>query len=160
MTGGSEKIFGGVQINFTLIFGREDQKKIFILAVYLFSEHKPRSGGTFIAWQGAAESDGADLASCPQIQGRRKRKKRLQREILGLVFAYTHVFRPGRKLYLRLGGAEVPKCTPVAPALLLSFGAQSSLGGHTSRLGSTLLAWGAQAVIWGCTAPKCIIILH
>ena len=29
------------------------------------------------------------------------------------------------------------------------FGAQSSLGGHISRLGGTYLVWGAQAVIWG-----------
>ena len=34
-------------------------------------------------------------------------------------------------------GAQAPKCTPVAPGQLLSFGAQSSLGGHTSRLEGT-----------------------
>ena len=37
---------------------------------------------------------------------------------------------------------QAPKCTPVAPSLLLSFGVQSSLGG-------TFLVWGAQAVIGG-----------
>ena len=34
-------------------------------------------------------------------------------------------------------GAQAPKCTPVAPGLLLSFGAQSLLRGHNSRLGGT-----------------------
>ena len=36
------------------------------------------------------------------------------------------------------GGAQAPKCTTVAPGLLLSFGAQSSLGGgHIYHLGCT-----------------------
>ena len=34
----------------------------------------------------------------------------------------------GGKVYF--GGAKAPKCTLVAPGLLLSFGAQSSLGGR------------------------------
>ena len=29
------------------------------------------------------------------------------------------------------------------------------LSGHNPRLGGTLLAWGAQTVIWVGTAPKC-----
>ena len=35
------------------------------------------------------------------------------------------------------GGAQAQKCTPVAPGLLLSFRAQSSFGGHISRLEGT-----------------------
>ena len=43
------------------------------MAIYLFSRHKSRSGGggggrVPIAWRGGAESNGADLAYCPQIQ--------------------------------------------------------------------------------------------
>ena len=38
-------------------------------------------------------------------------------------------------------------CTPVAPSLLISLGHSSRLGGHNFRLG-------AQAVIWGGTAPE------
>ena len=39
-------------------------------------------------------------------------------------------------------------CTPVAPSPLIS-------SGHSPRLGGTIFVWGAQAVIWGGTAPKC-----
>ena len=52
----------------------------------------------------------------------------------------------GHKQYF--GGAQALKCISVTPGLLLSFGAQSSLGGNFSFRG-------AQAVIWGETAPKC-----
>ena len=40
-------------------------------------------------------------------------------------------------------------CTPVAPSLLISSGHSHRLGGRNFRLG------GAQAVIWGGTAPVC-----
>ena len=39
-------------------------------------------------------------------------------------------------------------CSPVAPSRLIS-------SRHSPRLGGTILAWGAQAVIWGGTAPVC-----
>ena len=47
VTGGEgiRKVFEGALINFTLIFGSEDQKKVFNLAIYLLSEHKSRAGG-------------------------------------------------------------------------------------------------------------------
>ena len=38
--------------------------------------------------------------------------------------------------------------SPTAPSLLIS-------SGHSSRLGGTILVWGAQAVIWGGTDPEC-----
>ena len=39
-------------------------------------------------------------------------------------------------------------CTPIAPSLLIS-------SGHSPRLGGAIFVWGAQAVIWGGTAPEC-----
>ena len=62
-------------------------------------------------------------------------KKGLRYQILGSVLALPGVFRPETKFYhgggheQYFGGSLVPKCTPVAPGLLLSFGAQSSLRG-------------------------------
>ena len=41
-------------------------------------------------------------------------------------------------------------CTPVAPSLLISSGHSPHLGG------GTIFVWGAQAVIWGGTAPECL----
>ena len=43
--GGRKNIWGGTN-KFTLIFGKEQkkQKQVFILAIYLFSGHKSRSG--------------------------------------------------------------------------------------------------------------------
>ena len=51
----------------------------------------------------------------------------------------------GHKRYFE--GALAPKCTPVALGLLLSFGAQFSLGGHISR-------WGGTSNDFGGTVPK------
>ena len=68
--------------------------------------------------------------------------KDLRLEILRLVLAFTCVFRPGTKLqsclrrnkqYFLGGKAQALNCTPVAPVLLLSFGAQSSLGEQDTR---------------------------
>ena len=39
-------------------------------------------------------------------------------------------------------------CTPKAPSLLIS-------SGHSPRLGGRIFVWGAQALIWGGTAPEC-----
>ena len=78
-----------------------------------------------------------------KFRGEEKEKKRLQREILGLVFAYTHVFHPGRKLYLRLWGGRGPK-NALQWHLLCYF-----LSGHNPRLGGTLLAWGAHFSLGG-----------
>ena len=98
--------------------------------------------GTFIAWHGVAKSIGADLASCPQFRFEDQRKKGLRREILGSVLTFTRFFfRSGKYFYSRWGaqavfwGAHALKCTSEAPGLLLSFGAQSSLGGQKQYFG-------------------------
>ena len=119
-------MFGGTQNIFTLKSGSEDQEK------KMSTSHNLRKKG-----------------SCSQIP-RWKPPKGLYREILGFIFAFTPVFCPGTKVYSRLegkngifagknsifggknsilGGTE-PKCTPEAPRLLLSFGAQSLVGGE------------------------------
>ena len=63
-------------------------------------------------------------------------------EISSFILAFTRVYCPERRFYSCLGGhqqyfggAQFLKCTPVAPSLLLSFGAQSSLGEHISSPG-------------------------
>ena len=70
-----------------------------------------------------------------------KKKKRFSARNFRLSLGVHSFFRPGTKLFSRLGGhkqyfvgAQAPKCTPVAPACYF-------LSEHTSRLGST--------------APKC-----
>ena len=63
--GGQKKCLGA-QINFTFIVGREAKKKG--LNQDLLSGHKSRLGGGHVhCLTGPAESNGADLASCPQI---------------------------------------------------------------------------------------------
>ena len=97
------------------------------------------------------ETNGADLASSPQIQEWR-RKKSLRRKISGSFFSFNFFpflepkfcsrFRGQRQYF---AGAQATKCTSVVPGLLLSFGAQPSLGGHTSRLVGTI----SNGPIWG-----------
>ena len=82
-----------------------------------------------------------------KFRGEHQKKKGLMGEILGSVFVFTRVFLPGAKFYSRFrghyfGGEQVPKFTPVAPGLLLSFGAHFLLGGSASS-------------DFGGTAPKC-----
>ena len=92
-----------------------------------------------------------------------KTKKGLRREILGSVFVFTRVFLLGTKFNSRFrrhrqyfGGLRPRNALQWHRAWYFLLGrAQPSLGRHTSRLGSTLLAWGAQAVVWGGTARKC-----
>ena len=71
-----------------------------------------------------------------------KTKKKVFSAKSSFVLAFPRVFlswnenllMPGRhKQYF--GKVQALKCTSVAPGLLVSFGAQSSLGGHISRLG-------------------------
>ena len=143
--GGRKKYLGGYRSILPSSSGGKTKKKIFILAVYLFSEHKARSGGARSLPGGARRNLTVRISLLAhKFRGEEKEKKRLQREILGLVFAYTHVFHPGRKLYLRLGGAEVPKMHSSGTCsvtffrgTILAWGAHFSLGEHTSRLGGT-----------------------
>ena len=80
-----------------------------------------------------------------KVRGEDQIKKVLRREILNFVVAFTRVFRLETRLYSDLvdhkqycfwGGAQAPKCTPVAPGQLLFLGAKSLLGR------GTFLAWG------------------
>ena len=63
-------------------------------------------------------------------------KKGLRREISVFLMTFTRIFVLQRKFthacweQVALWGAQAPNCTSVPPALLLCFGAQSSLGGH------------------------------
>ena len=154
LLGGGRKIFGWAQINFTLIFWREDQKKVFIRAVYFFPGTSLARGGTFTAWRGAAKSISAHFGTCPQIQGW-KQKTGLGRKILGLVLAFTHVFCPGTKPHSRLGGYKQYFGEHRPKNVLQCHRASYFLSGHNPRLGGTLLAWGGTSSDLGGTAPKC-----
>ena len=102
------------------------------------------SFGAQVSRGDTAESNGADLASCPQIQGWRPKnnKKRSSAQNLRLSIRVHTCFSSWNEILLMLGRAQAvfwealtSKCTPVAPGLLLFLGAQSTLGEHTSRLG-------------------------
>ena len=135
---GAEKIFGEAQINFTLIFGREDQKKIFILAVYVFSGHKTRSreimgGGAVYCLAGRGSR------FLPTNSGVKTKQKRFWCESLGSVLALTRVLRPETKLYSRLGGGGTSSILGGhRPQNVLQWHrACYFLSGHTSRLGGS-----------------------
>ena len=140
MTGGTEKIFGGVQINFTLIFEGENQKKVFNRAVDVLSGQS-RLGGR----RGTAESNGADLASCPQIQEERPKKRSSARNLRLSLSVHT-CFSSWNKILFTLSGAQAVFWGGTGPVF---FGAQPSLGGNTSRLEGT------SSNLGGSTAPKC-----
>ena len=75
-------------------------------------------------------------------QKKRRKKGLRRRENLGFALAFTRVFRPGTRLYSRLGGTSP----------------EMHSGGNkpVTFFWGTFLAWGgAQAVIWGGKAPKC-----
>ena len=138
MTGGAEKIFGWAQIHFTLIFGREDQKKVFIQAVFFFFR------STSLAWGGGhLLPDEARLNLTVQISllaqkfMSENQKKVFSAKSQAQSWRLLVFFRLGTKFLSRLEGhkqylreAQAPKCSPVAPSLLFSFGAQSWLGGQ------------------------------
>ena len=56
---------------------------------------------------------------------------------------------PKYERYTPIWESPASICTPIAPSLLISSGHSPRLKGHNFRLG------GAQAVIWGDTAPEC-----
>ena len=135
-----EKNIWGVQINLTLIFGREDQKTSF------YPGHLP-AFGTQVSLTGplaggVVEFNRTDLAFSSQIQGWRPKKRSSVRNLrLSLCVHLCFLSWIGTKFYSRMEGhkpcftrAQAPKCIWEAPGLLLSFGARSSFGGHTSRL--------------------------
>ena len=133
MTGG-----GGAQINFTFIFGRKNQKKVFILAVNLFSVHKSRLGkGARSLPGGARRNRMVQISLLPQDSGVKTKKKGLRREILGLVFAYTRLFRPGTKLYSRLGSISSNLGVHRPQNALQWHRACYLLSGYNPRLGGT-----------------------
>ena len=152
MTGGTQKNIWGAQINLTLIFEREDLKK------GLYPGRLPSfgaQGGIFIAWRGAAKSNGADVASCPQIQGSRpifkksslERNPRLSLGVHSCFSSWNEIlltFRGAQAVFLGDAGPEI---TSIAPGLLLSFG-------HNPRLGSTILALGGTSSDVGEHGPK------
>ena len=99
------------------------KKKVFNLAVEFLSGHTSRSRG--------ARRNLLVRISLLFHKLRDEEKKK----VFESVFAFTRVFLPRTKFYSRFrghrqyfGGAQTPKCTPVAPE-------------HNPRLGGTLLAW-------------------
>ena len=149
--GGGQKNIWGAQINFTLIFGK-DQKK------GLHPGHLPSFEAQVSLEEARSLPDGARWNLMVRISllahkfRDKDQKKGFRREIVGSVMAFTRVFLLETKFYSRLEGhkqyfwgAEVAKCTPVAPGLLLSFRAQSSLvGAHFSLEGARAVIWGAR----------------
>ena len=144
-------------MSFFLKFGSEDQKKVFIpnyapwiAAVCLLSRPNSRWGhvNNLAGRDGVFWSGSRLLSKNAGVKTKNKKKvfgvKSLASSWRSLVFCvleqdFTHAWGARAVLW----GTQVPKCTPVAPGVLLSFGAQSSLGGaHFSR-------GRAQAVIWG-----------
>ena len=77
-----------------------------------------------------------------------KTKKRFSVRNLRLRLSVHSCFSSWHDMLLTIGGAQAPKCTPVVPGLLLSFGAQSSLERAHFSLGGT------NSDLEG-TAPKC-----
>ena len=83
------------------------------------------------------------LAHKFRVKTKRKKKSSLARSLrlsLGVHSRFSSwnktLITPGRAQAV-FWVAQAPKCTPVAPGLSFSLGAQSSLEGHTSLLGST-----------------------
>ena len=91
-----------VQINFTLIFRSKDQIK------------KRSSSLSFTFFRETSLARVARLSLMVRISLRahkfrgedQKNKKGLRREILGSIFVFTRVFRPGTKFYSCLGGTS------------------------------------------------------
>ena len=154
-------------MNFFLELGSEEQKKrsssqITPCGYELFACFRAQ----FLPGGSRLESGGARLNVMVLIsvfvlkcRGEDKEKRSSARN-LRLRLGVHSCFRPGSRLYSRLrgrggggwhkqffGGAQAPKCTPVAPGLLLSFEAQYSLTG-------TFLVWRDTSSDLGGTWPR------
>ena len=151
MTGGGgggegRKNIWGAQINFTLIFGREDQKnknKGLHPGLLPFFGAQVSLGGRARSMPGRARRNLMVRISLLAHKFRGKgQKKDLQREILGSLLSFTRVFRPGTKFYSRWGGTG-PKThsggtRPVTffqDTILAWGGARFSLRGHKQWFG-------------------------
>ena len=117
LTGGAEKIFGGHTSFLPSSLGRKTKKKDLYPGRLHFFEAQVSLGSMFIVWRSAAESNSADLPTCPQIQGCRPKKKSSERNLRrnrACYFLSEH--NPG----LGRHGPEI--LPPVAPGLCaLSF---------------------------------------
>ena len=106
MIGVAEKIFGEAQINFILIFGREDQKKRSSTWPFTFFRGASLApeGGALLLPGGA----GRDLMVRISLLAHtfrgedQKKKKGLRRKIVGSVLGCSRVFRHGTKFRSRL----------------------------------------------------------
>ena len=116
-------------------------------AVCLLLGHNSRSGSMFIA----RRRD--EILCCgfwffPQNQRWRSKKWSLAQN-LRLRLGFHSCFLSWNETLLTLGEAQAvfwgegkaPKCTPMAPRLLLFWGAQSSFGGEIFRLGAQAVTW-------------------
>ena len=133
---GDRKDIWGAQINVTIIFGSEDQKKRSSSwpVAYFWGTSLAR-GGTFTAWWDTVESYGADLASCSLIQGWNK--------ILLTLGVAQAVFWGGT-------GPERHSCGTGPVAFLggttLAWGAHFLLGTHSPEIPPWRRAWGGRIV--------------
>ena len=154
--GGGQKNIWGTQINFTLIFGSDDQKtkqkKVLILAVYLFR------GTSLGLGEGGAERSLMVQNSFLSHKFRcEDKKKGFWRKISGFVFAFTRVYRPRTKFYSCLGGGTSSIFGGHRPRNALQWHlACYFLSEHNPRLGSTLLAWGGgtRSDLGGAFSPE------
>ena len=129
-------------------------KKVFILAVYFFEEYKSRSGGGARSLPGGAPRNLMVRISllAHNFRGEDQNHRSSGRNLrlsLGVHSCFsswneTLLKLEGAQAVFFFGGAQEPKCTPLGPDLLLSFGAQSLLGRHTSPVGGTNCDLGAR----------------
>ena len=151
---GSRKNIWGAQINFTLSFGREEQKK----------KGKKSSSwpftfiwSTILAWGGTLLPSGARRNLMVRISllaqkfrdEDQKSKKRSSARNLGLSSGVHSCFSSWNKILLTLGGHRPRNALQWHRACYF-------FSGHNPCMGGTLFAWGSQAVILGVTTPKCL----
>ena len=137
---GGRKIFRGAQINFTLIFGREDQKSLYPGRLPFWVQVS-LGGGTFIAWWKLMVRISL-LAH--KIRGHDQKRRSLARN-LRLSWRLL-VFFVLERILLTLGEAQARNVLPWHRACYF-------LSGHNPRLGGTLLARGGRPRNYHHVAP-------
>ena len=135
--GGGRKNIWGAQINFTLIFGTEDQKRKKGLCGAKVLLGGARSLPARVQWNLMVWF----LLLAHKFRGENQ-KKGLWRDILISVLAFARVFCPRTYFYSRWGGTSSILGGPKPQNTLQGHQAYYFLSGHIPRFGGTLLAWG------------------
>ena len=161
--GGAEKILGVAQIKFFLkSIAKTPQKNVYIpnyaswiRAVCLLSAHDSRFGGHVHSLAGRDRLLRCGSRFLPINLAVKTKKKVFDAKSLVRLGVHSCFSSLNRTLLTLKGGmqaiicgAQAPKCTPVAPGLLLSFRTKSTLRGYMSYLGGT------QTVIWREHGPE------